>query len=283
MIRKILVPINGTGADRRSAALAFTLAGQVQAHVEGLCVTPHAEVASPVETASLPAALGRKLLEIAEERQGAAVASARALFDELGQRHAGASDGGAPTSAWRAEIGSPVEIIPQEARLADLTVFAREADGADMIGPALEATLFDSGRPVLLAPLGEPATVGTTIAVAWDGGLPASRAVAAALPLLAAATRVVILTGERPSRNRAGDPNRLAESLSHHGVTATIHRVADDGQPLAKALVSAAAGLGCDLMVMGGYGHSRFRETVLGGVTRDIVAAPPDIAILMVH
>ncbi|UEM24896.1 universal stress protein (plasmid) [Skermanella mucosa] len=286
MFKKILVPLTGAGTDRRSAALAFMVADRVRGHVEGLCVTPHAEVASPVETASIPAALGRKLREIAETRQSQLVESARLLFEDLDRRFGGPGTG-RPTSSWRAEVGSLAEIIPEEARLADLTVFARDGGGADLIGAALEATLFDSGRPILLAPAmepgAEPASFGTAVAVAWDGGLPASRAVASALPLLAAADRVIILTGEKPSNRRAGDPDRLAESLRWHGVNAECLRVTDDGRPLALALVAGAAECGCDLMVMGGYGHSRFRETVLGGVTRDILSTPPDLPILMAH
>jgi nucleotide-binding universal stress UspA family protein len=75
----------------------------------------------------------------------------------------------------------------------------------------------------------------------------------------------------------------LAESLACHGIPAVGHPVAAGGQPMGKALVRSAVELGCDLLVMGAYGHSRFREMVLGGVTRGVLDAPADLPILMAH
>jgi nucleotide-binding universal stress UspA family protein len=94
---------------------------------------------------------------------------------------------------------------------------------------------------------------------------------------------VVILSADRPRSNRAADPLRLAETLTWHGVTARIQEVPTDRSGLSNALVRAALGLNCDLLVMGGYGHNRIREVVLGGVTRDILRQPAALPILMAH
>jgi nucleotide-binding universal stress UspA family protein len=290
MIKKILVPVVGSPSDRRALATAFLIADQCRARVDGLCITPHAAVHTPAESTSIPSALLTQLRRIATEEQARVTAAARQIFEEFCRRHNGEAFEGSrnPSSnqmsyRWREEAGSSAEIVPEEARLADLVVLAKdEADGG-VVTSTVEAVLFGSGRPLLLAPKSEPATVGTSVAIAWDGGRAASRAVAAAMPLLHNAGRVVILSGDHPALGRASDPDRLAESLACHGIPAVNHAVTADGQHMSKALMRSAVETGCDMLVMGAYGHSRFREMVLGGVTRGVLDVPADLPILMAH
>jgi nucleotide-binding universal stress UspA family protein len=290
MIKKILVPVVGSPSDRRALATAFLIADQCRARVDGLCITPHAAVHTPAESTSIPSALLTQLRRIATDEQARVTAAARQIFEEFCRRHNGEAFEGSrnPSSnqmsyCWREEAGSSAEIVPEEARLADLVVLAKdEADGG-VVTSTVEAVLFGSGRPLLLAPKSEPATVGTSVAIAWDGGRAASRAVAAAMPLLHNAGRVVILSGDHPALGRASDPDRLAESLACHGIPAVNHAVTADGQHMSKALMRSAVETGCDMLVMGAYGHSRFREMVLGGVTRGVLDVPADLPILMAH
>jgi nucleotide-binding universal stress UspA family protein len=290
MIKKILVPVVGSPSDRRALATAFLIADQCRALVDGLCITPHAAVHTPAESTSIPSALLTQLRRIATDEQARVTAAARQIFEEFCRRHNGEAFEGSrnPSSnqmsyRWREEVGSSAEIVPEEARLADLVVLAKdEADGG-VVTSTVEAVLFGSGRPLLLAPKSEPATVGTSVAIAWDGGRAASRAVAAAMPLLHNAGRVVILSGDHPALGRASDPDRLAESLACHGIPAVNHAVTADGQHMSKALMRSAVETGCDMLVMGAYGHSRFREMVLGGVTRGVLDVPADLPILMAH
>jgi nucleotide-binding universal stress UspA family protein len=290
MIKKILVPVVGSPSDRRALATAFLIADQCRALVDGLCITPHAAVHTPAESTSIPSALLTQLRRIATDEQARVTAAARQIFEEFCRRHNGEAFEGSrnPSSnqmsyCWREESGSSAEIVPEEARLADLVVLAKdEADGG-VVTSTVEAVLFGSGRPLLLAPKSEPATVGTSVAIAWDGGRAASRAVAAAMPLLHNAGRVVILSGDHPALGRASDPDRLAESLACHGIPAVNHAVTADGQHMSKALMRSAVETGCDMLVMGAYGHSRFREMVLGGVTRGVLDVPADLPILMAH
>jgi nucleotide-binding universal stress UspA family protein len=290
MIKKILVPVVGLPSDRRALATAFLIADQCRGLVEGLCITPHAAVHTPTESTSIPSALLTQLHSIAAEEQARVAASARQIFEEVCRQHNRvATEGtGVPTSSlascrWREEIGSAGDIIPEEARLADLVVLAQDETAHDRGAPGIEAVLFGSGRALLLAPNSEPKSVGTTVAIAWDGGRAASRAVAAAMPLLSHADRVLILSGDRPALGRASDPNRLAESLACHGITAVSHGVTAGSQHMSKVLMRSAVELGCDMLVMGAYGHSRFREMVLGGVTRGVLDSPADLPILMAH
>ena len=289
-MKRVLVPLTGHSPDRRALVTAFLVSDRCRGLVDALCITPHAEVHTPTESTSIPSALLTQLHRIASEEQARVAASARQTFEEVCRQHNRvATEGtGVPTSnqascRWREETGSAGDILPEEARLADLVVLAQDETARDLGAPGIEAVLFGSGRALLLAPKSEPTSVGTTVAIAWNGGRAASRAVAAAMPLLSQAGRVVILSGDRPALGRASDPNRLAEGLACHGITAASHGVTAGGQHMSKVLMRSAVELGCDMLVMGAYGHSRFREMVLGGVTRGVLDAPVDLPILMAH
>ena len=289
-MKRVLVPLTGHSPDRRALVTAFLVSDRCRGLVDALCITPHAEVHTPTESTSIPSALLTQLHRIASEEQARVAASARQTFEEVCRQHNRvATEGtGVPSSnqascRWREETGSAGDILPEEARLADLVVLAQDETARDLGATGIEAVLFGSGRALLLAPKSEPTSVGTTVAIAWDGGRAASRAVAAAMPLLSHADRVLILSGDRPALGRASDPNRLAESLACHGITAVSHGVTAGGQHMSKVLMRSAVELGCDMLVMGAYGHSRFREMVLGGVTRGVLDAPVDLPILMAH
>ena len=276
-MRKILVPLTGRPLDRRAVATAFLVAGRFGGCVEGLSVMPQVEVRTSIESAAIPKALVEQLLRIGQAEQTEVVDSARRLFDEARAGHP------AVPAAWRQATGPLAETLSEEARLADLVVIAQASDGTNAMGPAIEAALFGSGRPLLLAALEEPATLGERIAVAWDGGPAAARAVGAALPFLTGAGTVTILSADSPGAGRVADPRRLADYLALQGVTAGIHGVTPSGRAVSAALVEAARETGCDLLVMGAYGHSRVREMVLGGVTQDVLRRPPPLPILMAH
>ena len=292
MMKKILVPLTGRPLDRRAIATAFLAADRFRAHVEGLSVMPQVEIRTSIESAAIPKALVEQLIRIGQEDQARVVETAHDLFDEFRTRFGAAeadsmAGGGADvdglSASWRQATGALADTLAEEARLADLVVIAQTSDGSNAMGPAIEATLFGSGRPLLLAPAPEPASVGTAAAVAWDGGAAASRAVAAALPLLQRAGKVVLLSAEVADPGRAADPSRLSAYLALHGVAASIRKVEASGRAVGRALQDTAKEAGCDLLVMGAYGHSRVRERVWGGVTLDVLREPPGIPIFMAH
>lgn len=166
-----------------------------------------------------------------------------------------------------------VDVVAAEARLRDLAVVPLIA-GSDSGAAMAEAAVFGSGRPCLLLPAaaGRPAAL-DTIAIAWDFGRAAARAVHDALPLLRRASQVRVLTvaGEKVIRARhtAAD---LVAYLDRHGIAATIvDEVAAAGRPVGAVLDAYAAETAADLLVMGAYGHSRMREFILGGATRAVL------------
>jgi nucleotide-binding universal stress UspA family protein len=152
----------------------------------------------------------------------------------------------------------------------------------------LTTVVLSSGRPLLLIPyIGARDTLGENVLIAWDGSKEATRAVADAMPFLESArhVRVVAVNRERngdPGSDAASASARLAAWLAGHGVNAEIScdDIADVG--IADWLLSRAADSDCDLIVMGGYGHARVREVVLGGVTRSMLHSMT-VPLLMSH
>ncbi|MBI5320465.1 universal stress protein [Bradyrhizobium sp.] len=174
-------------------------------------------------------------------------------------------------------------LLVEYARLRDLTIVPAESNEfADQ--PTAEALIFESGRPVLMIPR-EPrkSFALNTATVAWDFSRQAARAVGDALPLLTKAKRVhiVTVTNEKRIDTRRSGPE-LAKHLARHGVDVILETVDAAGRNIHDALEAATRAHDSDLLVMGAYGHSRWREFVLGGATRGMVNRPP-LPVLLSH
>jgi nucleotide-binding universal stress UspA family protein len=156
--------------------------------------------------------------------------------------------------------------------LSDLVVFDVPADSKDAASrEMLESALINGRKPMLLVPHKAAKIVGAKVAVGWDGGAAAAYAVSAAIPLLARADGIEILnvtTGPIDTVKM----DRLRDYLRLHGLSAVEHGINPGSQGTATALIDGATRAGAGLLVIGGYGHSRLRELVLGGVTRHVFA-----------
>ncbi|PKA45500.1 universal stress protein [Rhizobium sullae] len=131
--------------------------------------------------------------------------------------------------------------------------------------------LFDAGQPAMLLPDHPSTLCPRKVLLAWDGSVPAGRAVRAGHDILVAAEEVhVVLVDQPRSRFEGGDePGAgMANYLARHGINVVVDRIASCGCPISDVLVRHAREIGADLIVMGAYGHSRLRERILGGVTR---------------
>jgi nucleotide-binding universal stress UspA family protein len=147
----------------------------------------------------------------------------------------------------------------------------------------VESALFDSGRPVIVAPYiqKDPLKLDRVV-VCWDAGRTAARAVADAMPLLERADKVnVISVSQRPGSDQEIPGVDVAEHLARHGVNVEVQRIVSDID-VAASILSCAADSATDLLVMGAYGHSRLREFILGGVTRGILQSVT-VPVLMSH
>jgi nucleotide-binding universal stress UspA family protein len=135
---------------------------------------------------------------------------------------------------------------------------------------ALHAVLFDSGRPVLMAPVIRPASIGKRIAIAWNGTHESASALASVMPFVRQANAVRILTSPEYAR-RGPSAEEVVAYIGHHGVTADIGTFSSIDRVVGAGLLAAAADFGADLMSMGAYSSSRLRQLILGGTTRHVL------------
>ncbi len=172
------------------------------------------------------------------------------------------------------------DLLVEYARLRDLTILPASSDQW-----YAEAVIFGSGRPTMILPAGlkrRPFQLGT-VAVAWDFSRAAARAISDALPLLEQAKQVRIVTviNEKAlGTKRSGE--ELAKNLSRHGIDVVLDEVDAKGRAIGDVLESFTSSQGADLLVMGAYGHSKWREFVLGGATRSLLSKP-SLPILLSH
>jgi nucleotide-binding universal stress UspA family protein len=278
-IRTILVGASGGSASGGAVALATRLAQRFGAHLEGFHIKfdPNEIIVAasggglgmPMDGAWIDQ-MGSDADRLAGETKAAFLAEA------AGQGLAQAEHpplGAAPASAtvgWREEVGRAAVLLPARARFFDLVVLGRSDRVVDMpASDAIERILLDAGRPVLLAPATTPEKLGETIAVGWDGSARSVHALAASLPLLKKAKKVLVMTvGDKPD----ADPAAACDHLRWHGVACeprSIDAVAGVGP--GEQLLSTARDEGADLMVMGAFGQAPWREMLFGGATRTIV------------
>jgi nucleotide-binding universal stress UspA family protein len=178
------------------------------------------------------------------------------------------------------------EIFAMHVRYADLAVVGQDDPDAPSPGRLPEQLVLGGGRPVLLIPyIGAGKTLGERVVVAWDASREAARAVRDALPLLTQAKAVeVVSVNPRPADFGHGDvPGAdVALYLARHGVNVEVQRIETRELDVGNALLSHVASEAADLLVMGGYGHSRLREIMLGGATRTILH-DMTVPVLMSH
>ena len=286
-LKTILVPLRGRADDQIALTGALTVARAFDAHIDGVFVTIDPRDSVPLLGEGMSGAMVDEIMRAAEADSRTHLAQARRFFDEMVRsgavslRDVPPAPGGA-SARWRELNGRAEDIIPKEGRLFDLLVFAHCTVDENPQGyTVLEAALLTSGRPLLIVPKTAPTRIGGTVAVAWNGNRESARAVGAAMPFLRGADRVHILTAETSATTGAAG-TRLAAYLAWHDIDASVTLVQPGASAVGHALLERAGALGADLLVMGGYGHGRVREMILGGVTRDVLRHG-GLPILMAH
>ena len=276
MIRDILVNLAQGVETDRACDFAASLASSFGAHLTGLSVAYEIDV-PPFYMGALPTDFIDA--QVLENQAGAEKASARCT--------AAASAAGVPheVRSLSASLGVAANSFAEMARLFDLTVVAQP--DPDRPGPEeviAETVLMESGRAVLIVPYVQTKPFSAERAVvAWDGSRPAARALAEALPLLHRSKEVEIfrVVSHLDEEDTVGPD--VVRHLSRHGLNAKVRKLpVTSGEPIAAAILNEVADQGADFVVMGGYGHSRIRELVLGGVTREILATMT-VPVLMAH
>jgi len=274
--KDILVHIDDTKACKARLDAAVMLAEQFDAHLTGVYVDPGVELPALVDVPVSP-----ELLRGIEEEHEARCQNAEKQFKERLKRTSAASE-------WRLARGELVSTLTRNARYADLVVIGQEGgeDETVVIGGLPDSLVLSCGRPTLVIPyIGPGDTIGRRIIVAWNGGREAARAVNDALPFLQRADSVEVLS-VNPASGEESDADipgaDLCLHLARHGVKAEAQQVVANDIDAGDMLLSRAADHGADLIVMGAYGHARWREIVLGGATKQLLRQMT-VPVLMSH
>ncbi len=287
-LAKLLAVIDGGSGSEAALMAALNLGRRFSAQVELLHVEIDADSAVPMVGEGMSGAAVEQLVQSLRAEAEQRRERARGLYEKhcvaAGLNVVDADFVTAPGTfavCFRHLVDREINQVLHFGRLSDLIVMARPgAEEEGGLSATFDAALFDSGRPVLLVPTTPTRGLGSTVAIAWDRSREATRAVGAALPLLTAAEKVVILTASEPGRE--AEPSELAAYLALHGVEARTWAFTLGTGSLGDALLAEAGKAVADLLVMGAYGHSRLREMVLGGVTRSILGDAA-IPVLLMH
>ncbi|MEZ5957812.1 MAG: universal stress protein [Hyphomonadaceae bacterium] len=278
--KDVLAIVSEAEADEPAIALAEALAAQSgDCHLSAAFLTPLPDeplAYEPTVVAGVWAELlGRARQEAEVERKKVEARIGRSVKQtELRSAEALSRDLG--------------RVAAVHARYADVAVMTRPSEGAgvELREEIIEGVLFHSGRPALIAPPGWKETgVGKRVVVAWDASREATRALSEADDLLEFADAVTVVTVDaKPKMFGHGDQPgaNIAAHLARRGLPATVQNVDSLGRSASQAILDEATALNADLIVMGGYAHSRLRELVFGGATRELLRTTT-VPLLMAH
>jgi nucleotide-binding universal stress UspA family protein len=284
-IRSIMVPLRGAEDGESGLAMALDLGRRLEARVTVLHPAIDPRASMPYLGEGMTGAMVDDLMAAMEEEASEREGHAREVFEAIAKKAdvtpVAAASGPGFQACFVAIVGRDDDLVAEQGRLHDLVLIPCPAHDDPSEVPMLQAAIMDTGRPVMIAPTNPPASVARRAAIAWNGSQQAARAVTAALDFLQTAESVLILTVEE-GEQRGPSAADLTVYLDAHGIAATVKTMEPSHLPVAEALMLEASADGADLLVMGAYTHSRFRELILGGVTRDVLANL-DLAVLMMH
>lgn len=289
-VAAILLPLSGAPTDAAALALALRLARDYRAHLQALHVGTDSREVTPLAGEGLSGAMVEEMMVVAERDAGRHRSDALAVFQagldrdrqdseargvrpvepverlprsERGERRV--------TVGFQSVVGREQEVVAHAARLSDLIVVPHPSSNAAMSSSeALHAVLFDSGRPVILAPSRVPQTIGRRICIAWNGTSESASAVRSALDWLRRADAVQVLYSDDYQR-RGPEAAELVAYLAGHGIESGAVPFRRQNERVGAGLLAAAGAFDADLLVMGAYSHSRLRQMIVGGVTRHVI------------
>ena len=277
--RTILVPVEQHHLMDSALQTALGLARQFDSYIEGFAL----RVAIP--TAFAIGDVGAVPIPAFEQDFADSEKHGRSLFESFMREH-GVPYGGdtkALSSGWSRDAPEGDHFVGSHGRVFDVIVLGRP--GRDPRGPrmtTLEAGLFESGRPVLIAPPRPQPKMGPNVLIAWNCSTEQARATAFALPILKRAGRVVVLTVGGGAAVPGPTGQQLCRYLQLNEVPARPLTVGLDGRLTGEVILAHAKALGCDLLIKGAYTQSRLRQMIFGGTTRYILSNA-ELPVLMAH
>ncbi|MDD9876917.1 MAG: universal stress protein [Magnetovibrio sp.] len=276
-MKDIYVHLDASADCKRRVDAGVRLAQRLDSRMTGIAVVqrPYVPPYAEVEIGA----------EILEQHQQAV----RDTLEHIGAAFEERTGSAGVDAEWRIVDGEPVGVLSEHCRYGDLLVLSQDADSHDLLPGGHEMpdrVILTAGRPVLVVPnIYDDGEIGRCILVGWDAGRMAARAVHDALPVLQKADKVTIMIANpEPGEDGHGDlPGAdLAAHLARHGVNAEADHVTSKDMDIGDLLLSRAADIQADMIVLGAYGHARWRELVLGGVTRHMLDSMP-VPVFMSH
>lgn len=268
-IASIMVAVDTGESAARRVRVAADLARRFEASLTGVAARKLPNLGPAADIVAAQASYDDERVKLADE-----LARARDVFQ--------AAAGTDIRAGWRqAEDGAEAFLVRQ-ARGTDVIVVGRDAQraGHDAMVPDPGTVLMESGRPVLVVPPGVERLGAARIVIAWKDAPEARRAVSAALPFVGRADKVLVAAAGSEARFEGAE--EVSDFLCRHGAHVTTNLLDAPAGEIADAILRFAKREDADLIVMGGYGHSRLRELLFGGVTRDMLRTSP-LCCLMSH
>ena len=273
-MQKILVPVRGDGKGDNVFAHAVAMARRSGAHIQVTHCRSRPEDMIPFGVAVSPV-LKEQIIEqsvnlLNKQEQGLRE-EILALAQANGVILAEPSDDDQVTVSFIEEEGRQIEVIRHYGLLSDMTAVAQPDLDRNIGTNTLQAALFSTGRPVMMCPETKtaiPEILGQHIAIAWDGSVESSRAVAQTLGLLKSTDQVTIITNTTDTIKVS--PEELSGFLAMHGIDANISIISTSSN-IGQSILDQAAVIGADMLVLGAYGNSKNLERIAGGVTQDVI------------
>jgi nucleotide-binding universal stress UspA family protein len=268
-MKTILVPIESHEAIRPALETALMLARRFDSYVEGFALRFRVNEFVAVDMA------GAIPLESLRDENLEEARRARQIFESFMAEQAVPRTGTAASSlsyGWLDEAPEGEGFVGSYGRVFDVIVMSRpEARTIGLHVRALESGLFESGRPVLLAPPSPPRQLGTNVLIAWNCSTEQARTTALAMPLIRNAERVTVLSVKGGTEVPGPLADQAVQYLQRNGIAATLSVVDVAGRTTGEAVLAAAQSLNCDLLIKGAYTQSRLRQMIFGGATRHIL------------
>ena len=268
---------------------ALTIGRTMRGHIVGLhaMTTEYAVVFGGEMGFSISSEVDRTLEREGQERREQARRLFREAMAAAGVPLGPAEGAAGPTAEWREEEGRQNTLVGALGRVFDLVVVEQPARQASLAEATLEDALFESGRPVVMAPAAVPGghwdSIGRRIVIAWNGSTETARTVALGKPFLKQAERVEVVSVEGGVSAPPGPSGEeLARNLARHGIATSWRHVPARGRTPGEAFLEAAREAGADLLIKGAYTQSRLRQMIFGGATRHIIMEAR-IPVLMAH